>query len=129
MVTSGGEGIRKLAEDIFVVVMNLACLAVEKLRSADDFATERSADGLMAKANTQDGKFSSETLDQFHGNARFLRSARAGRDHNPIGLTTHDFFDGDFIVAVDFDLATQLAEVLREVVGKGIVVVEKQDHE
>jgi hypothetical protein len=27
-----------------------------------------------------------------------------------------------------FDVANQLAEILREVVGKGIVVVEKQNH-
>jgi hypothetical protein len=63
MVARCGEGIGKLAENIFVVVMNLARFAVEKFRSADDFSAERSANGLMAEANTEDGESAGEALD------------------------------------------------------------------
>jgi len=128
MVARCGKGVRQLAENIFVVVMNLAGFAVKKFRRADDFAAERRANGLMAEANTEDGKFSGEALDQLDGNARLLRSARAGRNHDAFRLSADNFFDGDFVVAMHFDLATQLAEILREVISKRIVVVQKQNH-
>ena len=64
MVARCGKGVRQLAENIFVVVMNLARFAMEEFRRADDFAAERSADGLMAEAYTEDGEFSGQTLDQ-----------------------------------------------------------------
>src|SRR5882762_4765444 len=128
MVARGGEGIRQLAENIFAVVMDLARFAVEELRGADDFAAERSANGLMAEAHTEDRKFSGEALDQLHGNARLLRRARTRRNYDAFRISPDNLFHGDFVVAVHLDVATQLAEILREVVGKGIVVVEKQNH-
>src|SRR5260370_19922365 len=128
MVARGGEGIRQLAENILAVVMDLAGFAMKQLRSANDFAAECGADGLMAEAHTKDGKLSREALDQLHGNARLLRGAGAGRDDDALGLAPGNFFDGNFVFAMHFDLATQLAAILRNVVGEGIVVVEKQNH-
>src|SRR5580704_14888729 len=128
MVAGCGERIRELAENIFAVVMDLARLAMEQFRGADDSPAKGRANGLMSEAHAQNREFPGEAFDQFHGNARFLRRARPGRDHNFFRLAPRDFFDGDFVVAVDFDVATELAEILREVVGKRIVVVEKQDH-
>ena len=118
-----------MAEYIFVVVMDLARFAVEEFRSADDFAAERSTNGLVAEAHTKDGKFSGETLDQLHGNACLLRRARTGRNYDAFRISPDNLFHGDFVVAVHLDVATQLAEILREVVSKGIVVVEKQNHD
>ena len=109
--------------------MDLARFAMKEFRSADDFPAERGANGLMAEANPEDRNFSSEALDQLDGNTRFLRRARAGRNHDALRLTANNFFHGNFVVAMHFDLTTQLAEILREVVGKGIVVVEQQDHD
>ncbi len=129
MVARCGKRVRQLAENIFVVVMNLTRFAVKQFRRADDFAAERSADGLMAEANSKDGKFTGEALDQFHGNARFLRRARAGRNHDAFRLSADNFFHGDFVVAMHFDLATQLTEILGKVVGERIVVVQKQNHD
>src|SRR5258708_39808310 len=80
MVARGGEGIGKLAENIFVVVVNLARFAMKEFRGADDFSAKRGANGLMAEAHTEDGKFSREALDQLNGNARLLRRARTGGD-------------------------------------------------
>jgi hypothetical protein len=129
MVTRGGEGIGKLAKNIFVVVMNLAGFAVKKFWGADDFSAKGNADGLVAQANAQDGKFSGEAFDEFNGDAGFLRSAGTWGNDDALWLAADDFFDGDFIVAVHFDGATQFAEILREVISEGIVVVEKQNHD
>ncbi len=128
MVARCGKGVRQLAENIFVVVMNLTRFSVKKFRRADDFAAERGTNGLMAEANTKDGKFAGEALDQLDRDARFLRRARTRRNHDAFRFAADNFFDGDFVVAMHFDLATQLAEILGEVVGEGIVVVEKKNH-
>src|SRR6266849_6963369 len=112
MVARGGERIRERAENVPAVMMDLARFAMEEFWSAADFAAERGANGLMAKAHAEDGKFSGEALDQFYRNARFLRRARTGRNHDAFRLATDNFFDGNFVVAVHFDLATQFAEIL-----------------
>ena len=51
MVARSGERIRQLAENVFVVVMNLAGFAVEQFRRANDFSAERGADSLVTEAN------------------------------------------------------------------------------
>ena len=43
--------------------MNLTGFAVEEFRSANNFAAERGTDCLMAEANTENWKFSGESLD------------------------------------------------------------------
>ena len=44
------------------------------------------------------------------------------------GLKRFDLFDGQLIVAANDHVRTQLAEILHEVVGEGIVVVEHENH-
>lgn len=49
-------------------------------------------------------------------------------NHDALGIQRFDFGDGQLVVAHHFDLGTQLAEVLHNVVGKGVVVVDHQQH-
>src|SRR5215472_142103 len=128
VITGGRERVRQLAEDIFAVVMDLAGFAMEKFRSADDFSAKSCTNGLVAEANTEDWKFSGKTLDELDGNARFPRRTRSGRNDNALRAAAGDFFNGDFVVAMDFDVRTELTQILREVVGKRIVVVQQQNH-
>ena len=51
MIARGRERLGQLAEDILSIVMNFTGLAVKEFWSANDFAAEGRADGLMAKAN------------------------------------------------------------------------------
>ncbi len=57
VIAGGGEGIGKFAEDALAVVLNGTGFAVEEARSANDASTERGADGLMTKADAEDGIF------------------------------------------------------------------------
>src|SRR5262249_38293309 len=106
------------------VMLDLACFAVEEFRSPDDLAAERSADRLMPQAYTENGDFAGQALYQLHGNSRFTRSARARRNDDALGLAANDFVDGDFVVAMHFHVAAQLAKILREVIGERVVVVQ-----
>ena len=63
VIAGGGERIGQFAENIFAVVMDLAGLAVEQLRGADDFAAESRADGLVAEADSKNGKLACQALD------------------------------------------------------------------
>src|SRR5260370_4928411 len=82
MVARRGERVGQLAENVFMVVMNLTGFAVKEFRGADDFAAERGPNGLMAEADTQDGKLSDEPLHHPDGNARLLRWTRTRDNHD-----------------------------------------------
>src|SRR5437773_9179839 len=94
--------------------MDLAGFPVEKLWRAYDYSAKSGADGLVPETNTQDWEFSGEAFDELDGDARFLRRARSWRNDNAFGLAAGNFFDRDFVVAMDLDVATQLAEILSE---------------
>jgi hypothetical protein len=66
--------------------------------------------------------------DQFDADAGFPRSAGSGRNDDTFGMHRLDLFDGHFVVAANLNLGAQFAQVLDEVVSKGIVVVEDEDH-
>ena len=54
--------------------------------------------------------------------------AGPGRKQDPLRLQGFDFVHGELVVAADIDFGTQLAQILDEVVGEGVVVVEDEDH-
>ena len=118
----------KFAEDRLVIVMNFAGFSVHHFRRANHPPAKRGADGLMSQADAQHRNFAREALDQRHADASFFRRAGPGRNHDALGRELLDFVERDLIVAANFELLPHLAEVLRQVVGERIVVVEKQDH-
>src|SRR5438477_13066082 len=82
----------------------------------------------MPQANTQDRKLARQLLHQLNADPGILRRARPRRDHDPLRLAPRDLIDGYLVVAMHFDVAAQLTQVLRQVIGKRIVVVQQQDH-
>ena len=105
-----------------------AGLAVHQVRSAHHAAAKGRSDSLMSQANTEDGHFPGEMTDQSDADAGVLRRARAGRDHDALRLHGFDIGNRELIVSANFDLGTEFSEVLNQVVGKGIVIVENKDH-
>jgi len=104
MVTRGYEILRKFAKNGFAIVMDSAGFAVHQRRSAYHITSERVANGLMAEANSKDRDFPSELADDVDANARILRFAGAGRDHDPLRFSVGDFVDGDLVIAPNFEL-------------------------
>src|SRR5262249_18332402 len=84
------------------------------------------ADALVAEADAQDGLLPGESLDQVVADPRLRRVARPGRDHEMAELALLRLLDRDRVVADDRELAAELAEVLREVIGERIVVVDEE---
>src|SRR2546430_15381481 len=108
--------------------MDLAGLAVEEFWGANDFSAEGCANGLMAETNPENRKFSGQAFDQLHRDTRALGRTRTARNHNTLGLSAVDFFDGGFVVAMDIHTSTKFAEILREVGGKRVLVVQEQNY-
>ncbi len=51
-----------------------------------------------------------------------------GEMTDALGLERRDFVEGDFVVALHQHLRAEFAEVLDEVVGEGVVVIEDEEH-
>ena len=95
---------------------------------ADDIATIHLADALVSEADAQNRGCRSKVFDHGAGDTGFVRRAGARRNTDARGLERLDFLQGHDIVANDFHFCTELAKVLHEVVGEGIVVVDDEQH-
>src|SRR4051794_4325523 len=93
-----------------------------------DVAAESLADALVTEAHAQQRYLAGETLDERHGYAGFVRGARPRRDDDAIRAKRRNLVEADLVVATDDDLLPKLAEILDEVVGKRIVVVDHEQH-
>src|SRR4051812_6216976 len=95
-------------ENALVLVEYRTSLTVHHLPGAHYIAAKGLADGLVTQADAEDRQFAGKVLDGFDGNAGFGRRARTRGNHDALRLEGFDFGDGQFVVAHDFDLGTQL---------------------
>ena len=65
--------------------------------------------------------------DQVEADARFIGRARARRNHDRVGVHALDVVDAEGIVAPHGQRRPKLAEVMDEVVGEAVVVIDDQD--
>src|SRR5664280_273730 len=103
-------------------------LAMHEVGGTNDFAAKGCANRLVAEAYAQKRHASREMADQFDADPGILWCARARGDHDAIGMKLVDFVDRDLVIAAHHYLLTQFAEVLHQVVGEGIVIVENEKH-
>src|SRR5687767_10679588 len=82
----------------------------------------------MAEADAEDRHRRTEALDGGNRDAGVLGTARAGRNHDPRRRQRRDLVQRDLVVAAHRHLGAELAQVLGEVEGERIVVVDQEDH-
>jgi len=99
-------------------------LAVHQFLGMHNLAAERFADRLMPKANAEQRNLAGKLADDGERNPGLRRSRRSRRDHQILGIQARDLAQRDRVVAEDLHLLPQLAEVLDDVVGEGVVVVD-----
>src|SRR5688572_7727963 len=117
-----------LREDAEPVVPDARSLAVHHLPGAYHPAAERLADRLMAQAYAQDRHFARHPLDQRQRDSGLVRRARSRGQHDVRWREHFHLGGGDLVVSEHAHLGAQLAQVLHEVVGKRVVVVDHGDH-
>ena len=96
---------------------------------ADDRPAEHGANRLMAETDAENRCRLTHVPDHAHRHARFLGPARPRRDDDALGFRGHDIFERHDIVAHDLNARAKLAQVLHQVVGERIVIVDDQNHE
>ena len=86
------------------------------------------ADGRVSEADAEDGFFAGEGADHVEGDAGFGGGTGAGGDEDAVGVECEGFGGRDLVVAEDALFDAQLTEILDEVEGEGIVVVDDEQH-
>lgn len=128
VIARGGHRRGKALEDGFAVVLDLAGFAMHQFRGTHDFAAESCADGLMSQADPEQGNFAGKMADQVDADSGFLRRAWSRGKQNALGVHGVDFCHSQLVVPAHYDLRSQFTQILDQVVGKGVVVVENEDH-
>ena len=95
----------------------------------DDFAAKGLTDSLMAEADAEEGRITlGGGLDEVEANAGMVGIAGAGGDEDAFGFFREDLIDGDFVIAIDLGFDAQIAQILDQVVGKAVVIVDQRNH-
>ena len=94
----------------------------------DDPRTERLRDGLVSEADAEERQLARERLDGGERDAGGVGVAGTGREDERLGLERPDAVHVDFVVAHHVHLRAQSPEVLDEVVGERVVVVDHEYH-
>lgn len=115
-------------KNTFSAMCDLRCLAVQG-RCFNNLSAEGLSDGLVSQTNAeQRGVSFGGGFDKIKADSGVIRIAGAGGDDQSCGIQTKDFIDGDAIVAVDLHFGPQISEILDEVVGEAVVIVDEDDH-
>src|ERR1700675_3732762 len=114
-------------KDRFIVMHDRAGFAVHEMGGANHASAEGFANRLVPETDSQHWNFSREMPDQIDADARLMRRARTGGDDKPLGPHVLDLTHGHLIVTANLDLGAQFPDVLDQVVGERIVVLEYEN--
>ena len=128
MVARGRERGRQVFEHAFSCVQDVGDFAVHGRGCADDPAAENLADALMAETDAEKRDVAvGAGLDKGGADAAVVRIAGAGGNHDAGRAFGQDIPDADLIVSVDAHILPQVAQILDEVVGEAVIIVDQGD--
>ena len=82
----------------------------------------------MAETDAEDRAEVGGRADQIERDARAIRVAGARRDHDGAGAQRKHLGHGHGVVAPHLDVGPQLAQIMVQVVGEAVVVIEQKQH-
>ena len=97
---------------------------MHQLLGAHNLTSVNLPDGLVPQTHSEDWQLATKGRNDLAGNPRLIRRARTRRNTDPRGLEIAKFFHRHGIIPQHFHLRSQLAKILDEIVGKGIVVID-----
>jgi hypothetical protein len=131
VVTRCSKGIWHAFEQPFAIVAYHRGLAVHDAARPRYHAPSNLTNRLMAEADPKDGGLTTAAEGETHHvetDSTSIRCARSWREHNCLGRQLSDLRNRDFIVAFDNHCFAKLPQVLNEVIGKAVVVVDNENH-
>src|SRR6185312_7593878 len=117
-----------ILEEPGAAMLDARRLAVHHPSGANHPPAVRLANGLMPETDAQYGNLPTPPSDERHGDPCFAGCTRTRREHDRRGRDRANLLDAERVIAPDDGLAAELAQILDEVVGEGIVVVDYQQH-
>ena len=128
MITSCGKPIGNSCEDPLPIVIDCRDFYMDDGRCLDNRSAEGLADRLMSQTYPKNRNRRVESGDEINADAGFIRSAWSWGDHDVVGLQCRDLLDRHCVVPHDANLGAKLSEVLHQVEGEGIVIVDEKCH-
>ena len=78
----------------------------------------------MTETNTEDRQPARCFFDQIEADSGFVGIAGTWRENNSVGTHLYCLVGAEGIVAPNFDLRSQFAQIVAEVVGETIVIID-----
>src|SRR5208283_97313 len=128
MIACNGQWALQAGKHAQPAMRDLGKLSVHHPRRTYDAATECLANCLVAKTYAEDRNRAGEAFDQRHANASLGRRAGAGRNNDLRRLPGLDLLQRQCVVTVYADVGAQFTQILHEVVGKAVVIIDHKNH-
>ena len=128
VVADDAELLGQVAKDPMAIGSDGAGLAVHLHARTHHLAAQRRAHGLVPQAHTKKRQLAGEVADGLDADAGLGGRARSGRQYQAVGPQGGDARDGDLVVAEHAHVLAELTEILHQVVGEAVVVVDHQQH-
>src|SRR6266853_3352241 len=128
MVAGRHEGARQSAKHAETKMADRRGFPVDDFPRMHDLAAESLADRLMAETHAQDRDPAGKLAYRGERDPGFRGSAGPRRNDDACRYHRGDVPRRDLVVAEHPDLCAQLAQILHQIPGEGIVVVDHQDH-
>jgi len=129
VVTGGLKALRHSGENIGVLMLNGRGFPMHEVAGSNDFPTKMLSNALMAEAHAKERNACfSRSLGNGKGAAGFIGATGSGGEHDAFGVKRNDLIGGDFVVSVDFLFYTELTEILNQIVGERVEVVDDEEH-
>jgi geranylgeranyl diphosphate synthase type I len=113
-------------EHALLAVIDGGRLAVHEHRRTHHVAPVQLTDALVSEADAEDRTQPRERLDGRGGESRVVRRPRSRGDDQTVGRVGKDVRDRVRVVADDLDVSAELRQLLHQVVGEGVVVVDDE---
>ena len=117
-----------LYEDSFAVVGDRAGFAVHEAFRVNNLSPERLTDRLMTEADSEHRNLAGEAGDGFEGDSCGIWVSGTRGDHKRFRMKGFDFRNRGLVVAFHHDVRAEHVEVLDDVVGEGVVIVNHENH-
>src|SRR5579872_4418502 len=114
-------------EQAGAVMADAAQLAMHRHRCPHHLAAESLADRLVAETHAEQGDVPG-AAHELEADAGVIGIARARRDHDALRPHRKRLIDAQRIIPPHHHLGTELAQVMPEVVGEAVVVIDEQEH-
>src|SRR5690554_1229662 len=105
---------------------NMRCLAVHHLGGAHDYTAVGLSDGLVPKTDPQNRQTTGKMAYGDQRNTRLVGCTRARGNHQVAGRQRFYLLQRDGVVTISADFGTQLAQILNDIEGETIIVVDHQ---